>query len=80
MEKDSDGFYGDESGVHYAESRYLLHYLQERDLLQRYYREFVRNRRADPSGYQTLSNLLGNPDMTAFQEQWEAYVLGLKFP
>jgi hypothetical protein len=80
MEKNSDGFYGDESGVHYAESRYLLYYLQEKDLLRRYYEKFVKNREADPSGYETLGRVLGNPDMPAFQKQWEAYVLGLKFP
>jgi hypothetical protein len=80
MEKNSDGFYGDESGVHYAESRYLLYYLQERDLLKRYYEEFVRNRETDPSGYRTLASVLGNPDMPAFQKQWETYVLGLRFP
>ncbi len=80
MGKNSDGFYGDESGVHYAESRYLLYYLQERDLLRRYYEAFVGGRAADPSGYQTLVSVLGKPDMTTFQKQWETFVLGLRFP
>ena len=80
MEKTSEGFYGDGSGVHYAESRYLLYYLQEGDLLRRYYGAFFLNREVDPSGYRTLVSVLGNPDMTAFQKHWEAYVLGLRFP
>ncbi|HEX6765667.1 MAG TPA: hypothetical protein VF103_09325, partial [Polyangiaceae bacterium] len=73
-------FYGDESGIHYAESRYLLYYLQERGLLKRYYAEFVRNRETDPSGYRTLSDVLERSDLTVFQKEWEAYVLTLAFP
>ncbi|MCA9523486.1 MAG: hypothetical protein KC609_21070, partial [Myxococcales bacterium] len=72
-------FYRDVHGTNYAQSRYLLYYLQERRLLRRYYRAFLENRRRDPSGYKTLRKILGNPDMTQFQRQWERYVLGLRF-
>jgi len=80
MGKSASEFYGDESGVHYAESRYLLYYLQERGLLQRYYAEFVRNRETDPTGYRTLSKVLDISDVPAFQKWWERFVLTLTFP
>jgi hypothetical protein len=76
----SDRFYGSGSGLHYAEARYLLYYLQEQGLLRRYYREFLRDHERDPTGYRTLIRLVKNPDPDAFQEQWERYVLGLRFP
>ena len=75
-----DQFYADDSGVHYAEARYLLYYLQERGLLREYYRRFHRNQKKDPSGYDTLVALLGERDMPAFQRRFERYVLGLSFP
>jgi hypothetical protein len=80
MEKSVGEFYGDETGIHYAESRYLLYYLQEQGLLQRYYAEFVKNRASDPAGHRTLSDVLSEKDLTAFQKRWESFVLGLRFP
>jgi hypothetical protein len=78
----SDEFYGDDSGLHYAQARYLLYYLQEKGLLVRYYRQFFENRARDPSGYRTLLAVLGETDasISAFQTRWERYVLGLTFP
>lgn len=75
----SDEFYGDDSGLHYAQARYLLYYLQEHGLLVRYYREFFADRAKDPSGYATLVRVLGEDDMRAFQRRWERWVLGLRF-
>ena len=47
-------------------------------------REFVNdfhpNRKADPTGYETLKRALGAKDMAAFKTKWEAYVLKLRFP
>jgi hypothetical protein len=73
-------FYGADSGLHYAQARYLLYHLQEKGLLRRYYREFFAARRDDPTGYETLARVLGQEDMTAFQTRWEAWVLTLRFP
>jgi hypothetical protein len=75
----SDEFYGDDSGLHYAQARYLLYYLQEHGLLLRFYREFFADRAQDPSGYATLVRVLGERDMKAFQRRWERWVLGLRF-
>jgi hypothetical protein len=70
-------FYNFESGAHYAQSRYLLYYLQQKDLLKKFYREFYANQKKDPTGYQTLRRVLGNPNMNRFKRKWEQYVLSL---
>lgn len=71
-------FYDDGRGTNYAQARYLCYYLQERDLLVKFYHAFVKNADEDPTGYETLKTVLGERDMPAFQGRWEAYVLKLK--
>ena len=65
--------------TNYAQARYLCYYLQERGLLVKFYHEFVKNAAADPTGYQTLQRMLGNPDMDQFQNDWQAFVMKLRF-
>lgn len=77
---DDTAFYGDDSGVHYAQSRYLMYYLQEQGLLRDFYRAFRGARAQDPTGYQTLVKTLGERDMADFQRRWERYVAALRFP
>ena len=48
-------------------------------MLVRYYHEFRRNVKSDPTGYQTLQSVLGIPDMDKFKERWEAYTATLRF-
>ncbi len=72
-------FYADDSGVHYAAARYLLYYLQEKDLLRRYYRDFTATHASDPGGFVALTKILGEREMKAFQKKWEAWVLTLRF-
>ncbi len=75
-------FYGEAGGYssYYGQSRYLCYYLQEKELLVRFYREFVANAKEDPTGFKTLQKVLGESDMAAFQKKWEAYVATLHFP
>ena len=73
-------FYYSDSGTNYAQARYLLYYLQEKGLLQRYYKAFFADQKNDPTGYKTLQKTLGEADMAAFQKRWEAWVLTLRFP
>src|SRR5688500_12493420 len=80
MAADVDAFYNDDRGTNYAQSRYLLYYLQEKKLLVRYYREFYSKRADDPTGYETLKRVLGEADMDAFKGRWETFVMGLVFP
>jgi hypothetical protein len=73
-------FYTMRKGNNYAQARYLLYYLQEKGLLEKYYHEFRRNVKWDPSGYETLKNVLGERDINAFQNRWEKWVMNLHFP
>ena len=82
MSLTEDEFYGGEGNPgydqHYGQSRYLCYYLQEKGLLRKFYRNFVANAKADPTGYATLQRVLGEEDMDAFQKHWEKFILGLR--
>jgi hypothetical protein len=77
MAMDRDTFYGAGSGVNYAQSRYLCYYLQQKDLLVKFYKQFRAGHKNDPSGFLTLKAVLGESDMDQFKRKWERYVLGL---
>ncbi len=77
---DDAAFYADRTGVHYAQSRYLMYYLQERGVLRDFYRRFRADRAKDPTGLHALKTVLGERDLTAFQARWEAYVAKLQYP
>lgn len=73
-------FYEEDPGTNYAQARYLCYYLQEHDLLEKYYHRFSAKRKTDPTGYETLKEVLGRRDMAKFKRDWETYVLKLTFP
>lgn len=72
-------FYNEDPGTNYSQARYLCYYLQENDLLGKYYHAFVANHKTDPTGYKTLQQVLGTKDMDAFKKTWQAYVMELRF-
>jgi hypothetical protein len=72
------GFYSDDSGLHYAEARYLLYYLQEKGLLVTFYRRFSAGGDGDPTGRAALEGVLG-ARLEAFEPTWKAFVLGLRY-
>jgi hypothetical protein len=74
----SDFYSGKTYNEHYAQARYLLYYLQEKGLLHKYYRDFVKNVQHDPTGYETLRRVLGDPNMTQFQADWEKFILNIR--
>ncbi len=78
MAKDEDQFYNDSAGDNYAQSRYLLQYLQERGMLREYYHAFLANRATDPTGYNTLKAMLNIEDMDAFKKKWQRWVMALE--
>ncbi len=80
--KSGTNFYNADSAYsdNYAQARYLCFYLQEKGLLKKYYQQFLANRNTDPTGYQTLQKILGNPDMKKFQADWQNWILKLDFP
>jgi hypothetical protein len=72
-------FYGEDPGTNYSQARYLCYYLQERGLLVRYYHQFRKSIADDPGGYKTLMSILEVTDMEKFQQEWEKYVMTLRF-
>ena len=77
---DTEAFYGDGSGTNYAQSRYLLYYMQEKGLLRDFYKAFRAARSKDPTGYATLVKALGEKDMDDFHKRWQSFVSKLRFP
>lgn len=73
-------FYEKDKGTNYAQARYLCYYLQQRGLLRKFYHRFHADCGKDPTGYNTLKAILGRQDMDVFQQEWETYVLKLRFP
>jgi len=67
-------------GDNYGQARYLCYYLQQKQMLVRFYHEFRKNCTQDPSGYETLKKVLGEEDMSGFRKRWENFVLKLTFP
>jgi len=78
MAQDTYGFYERDPGSNYGQSRYLCQYLQDNGLLRTYYHAFLKNRHTDPTGYETLKQVLGREDMDAFQDEWEKWALTLR--
>jgi hypothetical protein len=76
----NSGFYDRDPGTNYAQARYLCYYLQEKGLLKKFYHRFRADCKNDPTGYETLKEVLGEKDMDIFKKKWERYVLGLYFP
>lgn len=76
----SNEFYSSRRGDNYAQARYLCYYLQENGLLVKFYNDFFENRQKDPTGVETLKNVLGEKDLHVFQQKWEKYVRKLEFP
>ncbi len=73
---------GKHRATNYAQARYLLYELQQRQRLRTFYQKFHANRKTDPTGYRTLLSVLGETDQTiaAFQKGWEKRMLGLRYP
>lgn len=75
----SKAFYADDTGIYYAQARYLCFYLQHEGLLGTYYRAFTAGAEDDPTGYETLKRVLGRDDMVAFHKDWSKFVQGLRY-
>lgn len=67
-------------GLHYAQSRYLCYYLQERGLLRNYYTQLRTTAAGDPTGRMLLLQTVGALDLERFSADWQAYVLALPPP
>ncbi|MHC4199813.1 MAG: hypothetical protein ACYSU0_07450 [Planctomycetota bacterium] len=74
----SDQFYGRGSGSNYAVARYLCYDLQEKGLLERFYKDFRRDHKKDPTGRNTLERILGER-LDAYEPGWIRRTLALRF-
>jgi hypothetical protein len=72
LRTDTDQFYEMDHG--YAQARYLCLWLQDNGLIVDFYKKL----RAGGDPVKTLEELTGRK-LDAFQREWEAWVLGLKF-
>jgi hypothetical protein len=72
-------FYEKDPGTNYAQTRYLCYYLQEKNLLTKFYHKFLANHQDDPTGYNTLKMVLNENNMDEFKKKWENFVLQLRF-
>jgi hypothetical protein len=73
-------FYGEELvGINYAQSRYLMLYLQEKGLLKDFYKRFRAAVKHDRSGLKTLKQILNTDNLAAFDKTWRKWVLALRF-
>ena len=75
----SGEFYDDRLGTNYSQARYLCYYLQQQGKLRAFYHHFRKHVDDDRSGLQSLRAVLGEQDLDAFQDRWEAYVLKLQY-
>jgi hypothetical protein len=76
---DQEAFYTKDKGNNYAQARYLLYYLQEKNLLHDYYKRFTKDQKTDPTGLESLKKTLKEDDLDAFQKRWQKWVLTLRF-
>jgi hypothetical protein len=67
-------FYEDPRATNYTEARYLLLYLQERDLLAPYYHAFRDAHAEDPTGYATLQRT-AHAEGQDLEDVWQSYVM-----
>ena len=75
-----DNFYSpDRVGLNYAQARYLMLYLQEKSLLQTYYRTFRGHAKADPAGIKTLESAVAPQPFDQFEREWKTWVSALRF-
>lgn len=68
-------FRGEGEGLNYAQVRCFCRYLQKRGLLSHYYRKFRNNVQNDPSGLDTLRELLGEEQFQHIDRDFRTWVL-----
>lgn len=75
----TEDFYEDPHGMHYAQARYLCYYLQEQRLLRKFYREFKKNQKVDPTGRITLLKVTGKSSLEELQDEWLEFLAPLNY-
>ncbi|MCK5578843.1 MAG: hypothetical protein KAI63_04905, partial [Planctomycetes bacterium] len=70
-------FYGDNSGLHYAQARYFCLYLQENKVLPRFYKKYRDNFNDDTTGIKFAEELLGK-SIDEINKDWQKWVPTVK--
>ncbi len=78
MNTSTHSFYGDERGVNYATARYLCLYLQEKELLGKFYVTFKATFEKDSTGITALEKVTGQT-LDKLQPAWIAWVKKLRY-
>ena len=77
---EDDNFYDSGNvGINYAQARYLLMYLQEKKLLQAYYKRFRADAKEDPTGLKSLAAVAAPRGLDVFEKEWRKWVLTVQF-
>jgi hypothetical protein len=73
-----DDFYDEEHvGLNYAQSRYVLMYLQEKGSLQSFYKSLREHMTDDPTGAKTFEAHIKPQSFADFETQWRDWVIKL---
>lgn len=78
MKTNWEEFYGDGSDVNYAQARYLCMYLQEQDLLKKYYKHFRDTYNDDNTGIKQMEKITGK-SISELDADYVAWVKTLKY-
>lgn len=77
METNDEELYGKRTSFYYGQSRYLLMYLQEEGLLNKFYREFRDTYETDDTGITQLTSITGKT-MPELEEEYLNYIKSFK--
>ncbi len=77
METNDEELYGKRTSFFYGQSRYLLMYLQEEGLLEKFYREFRDTYDTDETGITQIAAVTGRP-VTDLEEEYLRYIKSFK--
>lgn len=75
----NDDFRGADVGRNYAQARYFCLYLQEKGLLEEYYRRLKEGHEKDPRGIAAAKSLFEPERWTTLDREFQAWVLSLEF-
>ncbi len=67
-----------DAAIAYAEARYVFYYLQEKKLLDKFYKEYTTNYAADRTGVKALEKVCGKK-LEELEPEWQAWVKTLRF-
>lgn len=78
MKTNWDEFYGDRSDVNYSQARYLCMYLQEQEILKKYYKHFRDTYSEDNTGIKQIEYVTGK-SISELDNEYIAWVKTLKY-